>query len=361
MIRYAFLLSLTALSAFVTGCEDDNIRVEVVPKSPTTTQAPDTANTAANSSEPRIEWQVPTGWTAQPASGMRYAAFTIPGTTPNTPAELTVFQFPTSSASDSGRDAANILANVNRWRGQLHLSPTTDADLEREGVMFQSVNAVGLSIDLQGRMGESETSATPPSHRMLGAIIPRPGRVWFFKLTGPLDVITSQKESFDAFLRSIKIIEPGETASTAPPPAVPSSIPTWTTPTGWVREDSSTPPRIATFHTGDGDDRVEIAVTAFPGGVGKPLDNFNRWRQQVGLDPVTQIPEGVVQSFFVGENAGLLIYIVGAEDQPATMQAMGVSLVAHDNVTWVFKMTGSRTALQREKSRFEALVQSTKF
>ena len=46
--------------------------------------------------------------------------------------------------------------------------------------------------------------------------------------------------------------------------------------------------RAATFQAGEGDAAIEVAVSQFPGDVGGMLANVNRWRGQVGLEPITE-------------------------------------------------------------------------
>jgi hypothetical protein len=40
--------------------------------------------------------------------------------------------------------------------------------------------------------------------RILGAIVPRPGETWFFKLTGPDALVARTKPAFLDFLHSVK-------------------------------------------------------------------------------------------------------------------------------------------------------------
>jgi hypothetical protein len=61
---------------------------------------------------------------------------------------------------------------------------------------------------------------------------------------------------------------------------------TWTLPDGWSRVEGDRPMRVATFTAGE-QDRIEIALTRFPGTVGGDLANMNRWRNDVRLEPIT--------------------------------------------------------------------------
>ncbi|HUQ68675.1 MAG TPA: hypothetical protein VM165_04075, partial [Planctomycetaceae bacterium] len=68
------------------------------------------------------DWTLPTGWTRQPGTHqMRFATLAIAA---DPPLEVTVSALPTSEDT--------VLANINRWRGQLSLSPVTAANLGDE-------------------------------------------------------------------------------------------------------------------------------------------------------------------------------------------------------------------------------------
>lgn len=99
----------------------------------------------------RPQWKLPAGWRERPGSGMRLATLELGSM--DQPLELSVIRLGTMGMSD----AAYVLSNVNRWRGQLQLPPITaeqlDAETQRvqlEGATATLVNLVGA---LQGGMG----------------------------------------------------------------------------------------------------------------------------------------------------------------------------------------------------------------
>jgi len=66
-------------------------------------------------------WTLPAGWQELPGGQFRYATIRLPQTTADgKPLEVTV--------STAGGD---VLANVNRWRGQLNLKPITADELSK--------------------------------------------------------------------------------------------------------------------------------------------------------------------------------------------------------------------------------------
>ena len=83
------------------------------------------------------------------------------------------------------------LANVNRWRGQLQLPPVADLT---DAVQPLAANGLNLLV----------FDAANGGSRILGAIVPRPGETWFFKLTGPDALVAREKPAFLDFLRTVK-------------------------------------------------------------------------------------------------------------------------------------------------------------
>jgi hypothetical protein len=92
-----------------------------------------------------------------------------------------------------------LLRNVNRWRGQLGLEPTTPDRLPKEVQNIQVDGTAATSIDLSGK--ENSDSA---SLRLLGVLVERKTQTWTFTLKGPADLVDKQKAVFDAFVQSVR-------------------------------------------------------------------------------------------------------------------------------------------------------------
>lgn len=88
----------------------------------------------------RPQWQLPEGWQQQPGSGMRFATILMDAEDPSL--ELSVIPLPMPVDGDVG---AYVLANVNRWRGQLSLPPLDAEQLAREA---ETVALPGSEITL---------------------------------------------------------------------------------------------------------------------------------------------------------------------------------------------------------------------
>ena len=105
-------------------------------------------------------------------------------------AEVTVSVFP--------GDTGGLLANVNRWRGQVGLTPLEPADLKK----LASVDVVGGKATLVDVSGVSPKSGQKA--RLIGAIVPREGSTWFYKLMGDEAVAEQQKAAFVKFIQTVR-------------------------------------------------------------------------------------------------------------------------------------------------------------
>lgn len=129
-----------------------------------------------------FKWQVPAGWKALAAGQMQVAKFAVPERGP-AKAEVSVSIFP----SDTG----GMLGNVNRWRRQIGLGDITQAELPTV--------AVPLDPKLSGAMLVDVTNETK---RLVGAIVPRGGRWFFYKLMGDAAAVGPERDAFAAFAKS---------------------------------------------------------------------------------------------------------------------------------------------------------------
>jgi len=120
-------------------------------------------------------------------------------------------------------------------------------------------------------------TAQRPKQRVLGGIALARPYGWFFKVSGPDEVVGKQKQAFETFLKSLKLgTRPGEE-------------PTWTLPEGWKQLDGNDT-RFATIQMGSTDEPLDLTVTL----LGMPeigesaylLSNINRWRAELGLEPI---------------------------------------------------------------------------
>jgi hypothetical protein len=193
---------LLALSLSLAACREEKVESYRVPKEqdpemPMAEAAGSTppgvtaagAGTMAGASVdvaagPGLTWTAAAGWRAKPASAMRKGSYDVPGEG-GAAADLSITAFP--------GDVGGMLANVNRWRGQVRLQPLSDADLDSA---ITRLDQNGLSFAVVDFPGDQQ--------RILGAMVSFGGDTWFFKLMGPDAVVGAAKPAFLEFLKTVK-------------------------------------------------------------------------------------------------------------------------------------------------------------
>ncbi len=127
-------------------------------------------------------WKIPADWQEVAPGAMQVAKFQVPPQKDAT-AEVTVSVFP----SDTGGN----LANVNRWRGQLKLDPVDEAGLAKLAQPLDSQTLGAIVVDMENQ-----------GDRMIGAIVPRGGQWYFYKMRGGSPAVEAQKAAFVSFARA---------------------------------------------------------------------------------------------------------------------------------------------------------------
>jgi hypothetical protein len=133
-----------------------------------------------------IHYENPEGWKETPdSSGLRRIVFQV-GEDGSTQAAITVA-------------GGSLLANVNRWRNQLHLGPIDEKQLDKD---VRQIEVTGTSASYVDLTGPGAAGGLP--QRFLGVVLPRGGQTWFFTLRGPADQVEKQKTAFEKFLKSVR-------------------------------------------------------------------------------------------------------------------------------------------------------------
>jgi hypothetical protein len=154
---------------------------------PDTGAAPDTGSPPTPPAA--LTWTVPADWQAKPLGAMRLASFAVSSDAGD--ADISVIAFP--------GDAGGLLANVNRWRGQLGLAPMAEGDLAGATTALEGTGGLHFTVvDFSGQMGGGGPT------RMLGAILSFDDQTYFFKMTGPDALVARQKAAFLDFLKTVK-------------------------------------------------------------------------------------------------------------------------------------------------------------
>ena len=96
-------------------------------------------------------------------------------------------------------DTGGLLANVNSWRGQVGLADIAQSDLQTQVTPVDVAGGKAMLVDVPGL--NPKTGQKAP---LIGAIIPREGRTWFFKMMGEDKTVLSAKPAFLQFLASLQ-------------------------------------------------------------------------------------------------------------------------------------------------------------
>jgi hypothetical protein len=255
-------------------------------------------------------WELPDQWRMMPASGMRFA--TILPDPQRDDVELTVIPLPI----DGDREQA-ILANINRWRSQLSLSPIDQSQLSAttEAIPLEGLTAIFVDLISENRSGGDAGQASGRTEPQLkpGGAAPGGNRLEF------------------------------------------------ETPEGWqpaplvISRGGITIRHEAAFEITNGEQRLEFTLDRLPA-AGSLLQNVNRWRNQIGLEQIgAQELTQATRKVEVGGVTADFVELIG--DQEAIL---GV-IVVRDDLAWYFKLRGDKELAAREKEKFLSLAQSVKF
>lgn len=259
-------------------------------------------------SDDKPKWELPEGWRETAGAEMRFATikFDAAGQT----LEMSVIPLPTGD----GEFNDYLLANINRWRGQMNVPPISKNDLSDKTV---SIEVDGIPSTLVNIEGNSTDSGMPgPSKRPAPVTAPN----------GPARVDPSLPFTFSA-------------------------------PTEWTQKPAG-PMRLAEFEARDGAQRVVVSISTAGG---DRLANINRWRGQVQLEPLDpgQLKQSL-RDIEIGKLRGDYVEIVGGEKSQPRQTILGV-IVESGGQQWFFKLQGDSELAAKEKPRFEEFVKSLTF
>jgi hypothetical protein len=257
-------------------------------------------------------WNRPEEWTEQPGNQFRFATLVIESATG--PLELTISPLPTGE----GDFNAQLLANINRWRGQMQVPPLEPAQLEKATMKLDVGELAVWLVNIEGRLGSTGMGGAPAAG---------------------------------------KTAAPPSAAGGAVPHELPPLPFAFTLPEGWTRKPAG-PMRIAEFEVLDGEKRVTISASTAGGDL---LANVNRWRGQVSLKPVEEAElRKSLQKIEVGKFPGDYVDLVGPETTKPPETILGV-IVPVGGQQWFLKLQGDAGLAKREQPRFEEFVKSIQF
>jgi hypothetical protein len=366
---------LLSAGVFIVGCNKDDtaIRTYSAPKDVPAPQvasadampadgSPADADSTANA--PPLNWTVPQGW--KPVQGgdpMRVASFSVAPEDPK--ALVTVIPL--------GPEAAALWPNVKRWAGILKLPDVTEADVPKFVHQTQVSGEQGQIVEMTG----ASESGNPPVS-LLSAIVPHEGTTWFFTLKAAAPIVEAQKANFEKFVHSVQFsaARPGTEADASPagptqaddahgdPAASNQSfkLAQWKTPAGWQEEPGANTMRVTAFRIGPASDDVEVIVSRIARGqMGSFTDNINRWRDQVGLDPVASISPGMLQPTGVAGHGALSLTLTGPKDAAGMAKQLTVVMSIEGRDFWFIKMLGPESVVAKQRDALKQFLDSMHF
>ena len=130
--------------------------------------------------------KTPSHWQVQPAGNMLLAKYLIQQG-PDVKAEITVSSFPGT--------VGGVFANVNRWRGQIGLSPIQESELAKATNMVVMGKSTAVIVDIKNdaqKLG------------MVAASVSKSGNTWFYKLSGNAELVSKEKTNFVQWVTTVE-------------------------------------------------------------------------------------------------------------------------------------------------------------
>jgi hypothetical protein len=270
------------------------------------------------------------------------------------------------------------LDNVNRWRGQVGLEPLDAAQLAAAAEPVQIGSAAAALYDFAGTDPKTKQPA-----RLLASILPEKGTTWFFKMSGSDALVAQEKPAFKDWLKSIQLqAGAAARAPTGDPVAeahrnlgtmkdmgilpghedVSAEKPQWNVPPGWQERPPSSM-RLGTFLvTGEGGAKADVSVIKLAGDAGGVMANVNRWRFQLGLEPVDEDGlEKLISERQVNGAKVILVELAGKEEESGRAARMLAAIVPRSGTTWFYKMVGDDQFVASQKDAFMKFVETARY
>lgn len=347
--RNATLLTLAAFA--LAGCGRNDVKVYHVAKDdsaapPQNQIAAPEQNSTTQPQQPQLQWILPNGWQEIAPSQMRVASFSVTDTNGET-ADIGVIPLPTGG---------DELALVNMWRDQMQLPAlTNETSTETVSVGNDSAKLFDIASDVPLIDGKFRA-------RILVAMLTRGETSWFFKMDGEDSFVAVQKENFLQFLKSVSFVE-NAPAQIAAAPTTPSesdkSI--WTIPPGWKQIDPGAM-LFAKFSITTGDENADVNVISLESG--GLLANVNRWRGQLGLEPLkddTELAHIVPEMDLPSGGHLTIVDFTGTDSKTGKPTRLVGAILPQNGQTWFYKLMGDEQIVARQKDAFIQFIQSAKY
>lgn len=368
---FSCIIAGSLLSTF-TGCGREDVRTYRVPKETPQQLAqaqslpaghPDVSGGAVRAAAPA---KVPASWEEAPLGSMRVASYRVKGKDGKM-ADVSVVPL----GGMAGRD----IDNVNRWRGQIGLPPVGETDLAKLSEPAQIGGQEGKLYDMGGQNADSGEKT-----RMLAAILRRGDTAWFFKMLGDDALVAEQKNAFVEYLKSFAFPDNSAPPEASTPNALPPSHPPignisstaapasnegkpqWQVPPNWKEIDGGGFLVAKFIVSGSDNSQATVNVSSSAGDGGGVSANVNRWRGQLGLNPLSQSDvDKQVTSVDIDGGKAMLVDMTGTDARSGAKARVIAAIVPSTQQTWFYKLMGPVQLVEQHKDAFTKFVQGVKY
>ena len=280
-------LPLLLMAAWFSSCAEGDREVVLERRGPTDMGIPDSIQGPVSSQErftmgapktqdpggggqhqgsAHLPFDAPASWVRRPGTDIRILNFAIQD-------RDDAYCFLT--AMESG--ASNLLDQANRWRRQFGLDPIDQETLDTYPT--QSLfGAPAIRVECEGDFNDGLGGQPIQDAALVGLMAFQKGTSVFVKMVGPKEVIDGEHENFDLFVTSIQVTSEGAEAQGTKPHLHHQAPNAWTLQAPRQMRDLG-------FDVGQGGD---LSLNLLPGEGGGVALNMNRWRKQLGLDPIAE-------------------------------------------------------------------------
>lgn len=148
---------------------------------------------------------------------------------------------------------------------------------------------------------------------------------------------------------------PAGMAGEVPPPPAPKNPLQWTLPKGWTSAPGNGM-RFATLNP-PGPGKIELSVVCLPGSAGGELANVNRWRGQIGLEPIDEKALAANKKTVKCKAGTVAVFDFTSQDQAATRMITG-SLTTQDGSTWFLKLLGDAAPVGKARPDYMRFLET---
>ncbi len=256
-------------------------------------------------------WNMPDDWTNAGPKPMRFATLIIDSSEP--PLELAI--------SKLGPDQ-DLLLNVNRWRGQIGLNPSTIAELEGQIKNLESEAGKYLVFDAEGT-GSGEMK--PP---FAGGGAPFATREPLAPFAGTEPGAQSKKLAYEV-------------------------------PEGWSEGSTSSIVHVRLVKKIESAE-VQITIIEMPADANEWEPNVARWANQVGMENLSaeQLADRVSEITIDGIK-GKSVDLVSLESDSPTGTIAG--MVKRDGSAWFLKLSGEKRQVEANRETYQKFLDSLRF